>query len=283
MAPSYDLHSHSTASDGTLAPAELVRRAHAQDVGVLALTDHDTLAGVPEARAAAADLGITLVPGVEVSVQWAGQTIHVVGLGVAGGHGPLRAGLAGIQAIRGERAAEMGRRLERLGVVDPLVAAQALAGGGLVARTHFARVLVQQGRAADVRDAIGRYLRRGKPGYVAGQWASLPDAVDWITGAGGIAVIAHPARYKLSATKMRTLLGQFRDLGGRAIEVVSGSHGPEDVRTAAAWAQRFGLLASQGSDYHGPENPWIDLGRLPALPRSCEPVWSVWQGAEAVA
>jgi predicted metal-dependent phosphoesterase TrpH len=207
----------------------------------------------------------------------------MVGLGIDRDDAQLQLGLAGIQAIRGERALEMGRRLERLGVPEAFHRAEALATGGLVARTHFARVLVQDGLAEDVGGAITRYLRRGKPGFVPGEWASLDAAARWITGAGGVAVIAHPGRYKLTATKMRLLIEQFLAAGGQAIEVLSGSHSPEDVRNMAGYAQRFGLLASQGSDYHGPENPWIELGRLGPLPKDCTPVWGAWAQVSCVA
>lgn len=274
--PQYDLHTHTVHSDGTLSPSELVRRAHSGGVAVLALTDHDITSGIDEARLAAQVAGIVLVPGVEISVSWAEQTLHVVGLGIDPHTPSLQAGLAEHLEFRDWRAVEIGRRLERRGVPDACAGARALARGVLVSRTHFAQYLVASGHASDQRAAFSKYLSRGKPGYVPGQWASLPQALEWIHAAGGQAVLAHPARYKLSATKLQQLLAEFRDAGGEAIEVVSGSHSRDDCLRFAMLAGHFGFLASCGSDYHGPEMPWIDLGRLPPLPETCRPVWAGW-------
>ncbi|HHO69573.1 MAG TPA: PHP domain-containing protein [Gammaproteobacteria bacterium] len=273
MSPRYDLHSHSTASDGTLAPAELVRRAAAAGVDVLALTDHDTLDGLAEAVPAAAAAGVALVPGVEVSVSWRGLTVHVLGLGVDPAHRPLAEGLRGLSDYREWRAAEIGRRLEKRGIGGALEGARAHAHGRIVGRTHFARFLVDSGRAASVGEVFKRYLVKGRPGYVRGDWAALDDAVGWIRGAGGIAVVAHPARYRLTRSKLGHLLHDFQAAGGEGLEVVSGSHSRDQTLHMAAVARSSGLLASCGSDYHGPENPWIELGRLRALPNGCTPVW----------
>lgn len=271
-----DLHTHSTASDGTLAPAELVRRAAAAGVRVLALTDHDTIEGLGEARDAAVGLGLMLVPGVEISVTWGGRTVHIVGLGVASDHVALRDGLAGIRDYRQWRAQEIGRRLAKHGIEGAYEGAKAFSNGHLIGRTHFARFLVRRGLAASERQVFKRFLVNGKPGHVAGEWATLEDAVTWIRAAGGRAVIAHPARYGLTRTRMLKLIGAFRELGGAGIEVVSGSHGRDDCLTFARHAREQRLLASAGSDYHGPEDPWLDLGRLPSLPEGCTPIWHDW-------
>jgi 3',5'-nucleoside bisphosphate phosphatase len=271
-----DLHTHSTASDGTLSPTELVRRAGAAAVDVLALTDHDSVAGVAEATSAADAVGLSLIPGVEVSVTWEASTVHIVGLGVDTGNAALQAGLAGLQRFRAWRAEEIGRRLARVGIPSAYERAHALSNGKLISRTHFARFLVESGRCRNLQAVFRNYLVSGKPGYVSGEWAALNDAIAWIRGAGGQAVIAHPARYKMSRSKLRRLVGAFKDAGGDAIEVVSGSHDRSDYPAMARLARDFALLASAGSDYHGPENPWISLGRVPRLPPDCQPVWHDW-------
>lgn len=276
----YDLHSHSTASDGTLSPRDLVVRARAQGVDVLALTDHDTTDGLEEAAQAAAESGLQFVSGAEISVTWNQQLVHLVGLRVNPIHGPLQSGLADLRTRRDGRAEEIGRRLARCGIPEALKGARAYAGGGIVSRTHFARFLIEQGHGRDMREAFDRYLAPGKPGYVSTTWATLEDAVAWICGAEGVAVIAHPARYRLTGTRLRQLIGEFKECGGEGIEVVSGSHSRDDCRTMADYARRFDLLASCGSDYHGPETPWMELGRLPELPPGCIPVWERWTGQD---
>lgn len=277
MTCTIDLHAHSSASDGTLAPAELMRRAHAAGVEVMALTDHDTLDGLGEAAAEAARLGLGFVPGVEISVTWRGMTVHVVGLGVDTAEPSLADGLAALREHRDWRAEEIGRRLAASGIPGALDGARAHANGNLVSRTHFARFLVDAGHAADVRAVFRKYLVHGKPGHVAGQWAELGKAVSWIRAAGGQAVIAHPARYNMSRTRLRQLLAEFIEVGGEGLEVVSGSHSRDDYFTMAHLARDLGLLASAGSDYHGPEHPWIELGRLPDLPDGCHAIWKDWQ------
>ncbi len=269
----YDLHSHSTASDGTLTPAALLERASTAGVNVLALTDHDTLAGVAEAQAAARVAGIALVPGVEISVSWQHMTIHVLGLNVSPGYQPLLAGLAGLQDYRVWRAEEIARKLEKNGIGGALKGAQKHCKGGILSRTHFAHFLVEAGRAASVSDVFRHYLVRGKPGFVGGQWASMEDALRWITDAGGLPVIAHPARYGLTRTKLNRLVSEFKEAGGTGIEVVSGSHSRDETLHMAAVARTNGLFASCGSDYHGPEKPWVELGRLRVLPDGCTPIW----------
>jgi len=229
-----------------------------------------------EAAAAAASLGVTLIPGAELSVTWGGRTIHIVGLGLDQDSGPLNAGLARLLAYHDWRAEEIGRRLDKHGIPDAFAGARGLAGGVLVGRMHFARLLVQRGLAASVRDVFKHFLVQGKPGHVPGDWATLEEAVGWIQAAGGQAVIAHPARYALKATRLRALLSEFRELGGSAVEVVSGSHSKDEAFVFARHAREHRFLASAGSDYHGPETSWLDLGRLPPLPSGCTPIWADW-------
>lgn len=277
----HDLHTHSTASDGTLAPAELVRRAAEAGVDVLALTDHDETCGLAEAATAARRYGIGFVPGAEISVTWNGMTIHIVGLHIRADAPALQAGLAKLREFRNWRAEEMGRRLAKAGITGAYEDARARAGGRIVSRTHFAQFLVANGHAKDLRQVFRKFLKRGKPGHVPGQWASLEEAVGWIRAAGGVAVLAHPARYDLTMTRLRKLAGTFVEAGGGAIEVVSGSHSRDDCFKMAQLARQFDLPASAGSDYHGPEHPWIELGRLPPLPDGCTPVWEGWSAPAA--
>jgi len=276
MSLRYDLHTHSTASDGTLTPAQLLQRAAESGVQVLALTDHDTTEGVAEASREALRQGVVLIPGVEVSVSWGPQVIHLVGLGVDPACDALQQGLQQLRRFRNWRAEEIGRRLAKRGIEGAFEGAKSRSNGRLIGRTHFARFLVDAGHAADVRKVFKHYLVRGKPGYVPGEWAALGDAVGWIREAAGQAVIAHPARYPLTRSKLRRLLAEFVEVGGSGIEVISGSHSRDDGFTMARHATDFNLLASAGSDYHGPENPWIDLGRLPPLPDGPVPVWRDW-------
>jgi predicted metal-dependent phosphoesterase TrpH len=283
MRTRYDLHCHSTASDGTLAPSELVQKAIAAGVDVLALTDHDTLDGVGEAARAAASENLTLIPGVEISASWNGLTLHVLGLNVNPANRKLLDGLQGLQTFRAWRAEEIGRRLEKKGIPGAREGAERYRKGRILSRTHFAQYLVEGGHAASVRDVFRRFLVQGKPGYVSGQWAVLEQVVGWIREAGGLAVIAHPARYRLTRSKLKRLLGEFCELGGAGLEVVSGSHSRDETLHMAAVSREHGLLASCGSDYHGPENPWVDLGRLRPLPDRCTPVWHAesWPAATA--
>ena len=275
--PRYDLHSHSTHSDGLLPPAAVVARAAARGVDVLALTDHDEVSGLTEARAAAEEAGITLVAGSEVSVTWEGRTIHVVGLWIDPSNQVLVAGLHAIRAGRLLRARRMADALAEAGVDGAYEGARKfVTSERLISRTHFARFLVETGRAREVKEVFSRFLVRGKPGYVAHAWASLTDAVGWIKGAGGQVVLAHPGRYQMTASGMRRLLGAFGDAGGNAIEVLSSSHTPAQSAEFVGLARAFGLAASCGSDYHGPGESRIDLGGLPDLPAGVVPVWKQW-------
>jgi predicted metal-dependent phosphoesterase TrpH len=272
--PNFDLHSHSTRSDGLLTPAELVARASERGVRALALTDHDEVGGLHEARTRAAQVGITFIDGVEISVTWGDQTLHVVGLQIDPKNAELTAGLEQIRSGREHRAARIASELEQAGIADSLAGARSYAANpDLVSRTHFARFLVERGHARDVQTVFRKYLATGKPGYVPHQWASLAQAVHWIKASGGIPVLAHPGRYKLDNTQREALLANFAEAGGAAIEVVTGSHTADQFVTWARYAQRFGLLASAGSDFHGLGESRRDLGELPELPSGCTPVW----------
>lgn len=273
----FDLHSHSTFSDGLLAPAALVARAAARGVDVLALTDHDGVGGLAEARASAAAAGIKLVCGSEVSVSWEKLTIHVVGLAIDPANARLTEGLAAIRAGRSTRARRIGESLAAAGIPGAYEGAMKyVTSERLVSRTHFARYLVEAGVVREVKDVFKRYLNPGKPGHVEHAWATLPQAIEWIHAAGGQAVLAHPGRYKVSKTGMRRLLTAFRAAGGDALEVLSASHTPEQFTEFATYARLFDLRGSTGSDYHGPGESWLDLGGLPPLPSGVVPVWKDW-------
>lgn len=270
-----DLHSHSTCSDGLLSPAELVERAVLRGVDMLALTDHDELSGLAPARAAAAQLGLRLINGVEISVQWEDTTLHIVGLNVDPSHVPLVDGLAAIRSGREQRAQRMADSLTAAGIAGSLEGARRYAKNPeLLSRSHFARYLVEAGHARDTNAVFRNFLTPGKPGYVPHQWAALSDALDWITGSGGLAVLAHPGRYPLNQQQAEKLLGEFVQLGGAAVEVVTGSHTPDEFVIWARYAKRFGLRASAGSDFHGPGEGYRDVGNVPVLPAGCDPVWS---------
>ena len=276
MSP-FDLHAHSTISDGTLTPALLVARAVARGLDVLALTDHDDTAGVEEAQRAAAGTALRVLPGVEISVTWESRTVHIVGLNVDVENAALVAGLAGIRAGRDARAGRIAESFARANIHGALEGAKRhVTSERLISRTHFARFLIERGHARSMQDAFKRYMRAGRPGHVEHAWAALGDAVSWIHAAGGQAVIAHPARYGLTATRMRRLLGEFRDLRGDAIEVFSPSHTLAEAEDSARCARVFGLLASTGSDFHDPDESPLDLGALPPLPLGLAPVWSRW-------
>lgn len=270
----YDLHSHSTCSDGLLRPAELVARAAQRGVQTLALTDHDELGGLAQARAAAEHTGIELIDGVEVSVTWDGHTVHIVGLVVDPENEALVEGLRATRSGRDERAERMSSQLERIGIPGALEGARRyVTNPQLVSRTHFARYLVESGHARTTQAVFDQYLGEGKPGYVPHEWARLDQAVAWITAAGGIPVLAHPGRYPLDEAQRERLLGDFKELGGMGVEVVTGSHMPDQYGYWAKRARDFGLLASVGSDFHGPRESYRDLGELPPLPSGCTPIW----------
>jgi hypothetical protein len=275
--PRYDLHCHSTHSDGLLAPAAVVARASERGVDVLALTDHDEVSGLAEARDAALAAGITLICGSELSVTWEEITIHIVALGIDPANVALSEGLAGVRSGRSNRARRIADALANAGINGAYEGAMRyVTSERLVSRTHFARYLVAAGHARDMKGVFERYLTPGKPGHVAHEWATLSQAVGWIHAAGGQAVIAHPGRYPVNAGGMRRLLTEFRDTGGDAIEVLSPSHTPAQYLEFATHARILGLRGSCGSDWHGPGESWMDLGALPAMPAGVVPVWKDW-------
>lgn len=283
----YDLHCHSTYSDGTLTPAELVARAAGRGVKMLALTDHDETAGLAEARSVAAAHGIAFIDGVEISVTWRKHTLHLVGLHIDPAYPPLVAGLQQVRSGRGLRAQKMADELAKIGIGGVLEGAyRHTTNPNMIGRTHFARHLVESGQCKDVKSVFSRYLAQGKPGYVPHQWATLADAIGWIRGSGGVAVLAHPGRYRVGRQSMgnktlRELLAEFVELGGAALEVVAGSHTPAQYAEFARYAAEFNLSCSCGSDFHGPDESYRDLGRLPDLPSGCRPVWEAWQASPA--
>lgn len=273
-----DLHCHSVISDGTLTPEELAERAKANGVHLWSLTDHDELGGQKRAREAANALSIDYLGGVEISVTWMGETIHIVGLGIDAEHIGIIEGLRQTRDGRANRAKLMAEQLLKVGISGAYEGALHFAGNHeLISRTHFARFLVEQGVCRNTEHVFKNYLIEGKPGYVPHQWASLDNAVGWIKSAGGVAVIAHPGRYsRLNDTQMDELYRRFKDLGGLAIEVITGSHSPDQFKTFAKIAQQYGFLASRGSDFHDPNESHIDLGNLPHLPDHLTPVWSAF-------
>ncbi|TFV89359.1 PHP domain-containing protein [Oxalobacteraceae bacterium OM1] len=273
-----DLHCHSTVSDGALAPAEVAARAKANGVDVWALTDHDEIGGIAEAREAAGDLGMRYVTGVEISITWAGDTIHIVGLNFDETDADLARGLASTRSGRERRAREMAEQLAVAGIPNAFEGALKYVGNpDLISRTHFARYIVETGRCADTTEVFRNFLIEGKPGYVPHRWATLKDAVTWIRNAGGIAVVAHPGRYDLSDLALDSFLKEFKRFGGVGVEVVTGSHTPDEYGRFADVARQYGLLASRGSDFHAPGESHTDLGGLPPLPATLVPVWHDWR------
>lgn len=259
-----------------MTPEELVARATERGLAVLALTDHDDTSGLAPARVAAQRVGLTLINGVEVSVTWRGHTIHVVGLGIDPANAELQAGLAATRGGRHLRADKIVAAFDDLGITGSGEGVREFAANAdMISRTHFARFLVKRGQVKNMQSAFKRYLGAGQPCFVPHQWASLGEAVKWINSGGGLAVIAHPGRYPLDTTQMRELLGEFREHGGAAIEVVTSSHKPRQYAEFAAHAVKFGLAASAGSDFHSPTESYHDLGSLPALPPGLVPVWQL--------
>ncbi|WP_273431375.1 3',5'-nucleoside bisphosphate phosphatase [Chitinibacter tainanensis] len=277
MTTPVDLHCHSNISDGILPPDEVVRRAHARGCQLFALTDHDDTRGLALAKATADELGMGFVNGVEISVSWGKHTLHVVGLGFAADDPTLLAGLAQVRSGRAERAERMAAGLEKLGLTGILEGARKYADNPeMISRSHFARYLIEIGRCKDMKAVFKQFMVRGKPGFVEHEWARLHEAVEWIRGAGGVAVLAHPGRYEMGNETMRVLLTEFKRQGGEALEVVSGSHGHADVHRFKNLAKEFGYLCSSGTDYHATGEGAREPGLNADLPEGCEPVWTRW-------
>ena len=271
-----DLHCHSVVSDGTLTPEVLATRARGNGVDLWALTDHDEIGGVQRARVAAQAQGMAFLSGVEISVSFASETVHIVGLGFDDSDPRIAQGLAATRGGRDTRALEMAEQLARVGIAGAYEGALKYVGNpALISRTHFARFLVEAGVCKETAEVFRKYLTEGKPGFVPHRWANLGDAVHWITQAGGVAIIAHPARYRLTANEEFALFSEFKEHGGQGVEVVTGSHSVAEYATYAAMAREFGLAASRGSDFHGPDESHTDLGKLPALPSGLTPVWEL--------
>ncbi len=275
MTEIYDLHCHSTASDGALSPTGLIERAHRQGVTALALTDHDTTAGLAEAQQCADANGVRLIPGIELSANWQDKCFHIVGLGINPLHPPLAEATRNLQNTRLERAEKIALKLENKRIPGSLEAVKKAAGDGMITRSHFADFLLSQNHVSTQQEAFDRYLGKGKPAYVSTSWAALELAVNWITESGGIAVLAHPLRYQLTASWVKRLLTAFRQAGGQGIEVVTGRNTAEEIRLAAHYASTFDLAGSVGSDFHSPANQWVELGRLAPLPDKIRPVWEL--------
>ncbi|MEO8655649.1 MAG: 3',5'-nucleoside bisphosphate phosphatase [Ramlibacter sp.] len=271
-----DLHCHSVVSDGTLTPEQLAARAAANGVELWALTDHDEIGGQHRAAAAARSHGMKYLTGTEISVTFAGETVHILGLGFDADSAQLRQGLSETRGGRRERALEMAQQLADAGIPGTYEGALKYVGNPeLISRTHFARFLVEAGVCRETSEVFRKYLTEGNPGYVAHRWASLKNAVHWITEAGGMAVIAHPARYRLTAIEEFALFSEFKAHGGQGVEVVTGSHTAAEYLRYAETAREFGLSASRGSDFHSPDESHTDLGQLPHLPGELTPVWDV--------
>jgi len=271
-----DLHCHSVVSDGTLTPEELAARAKGNGVELWALTDHDEIGGQRRAAAAAHAQGMKYLTGTEISVTFADTTVHIVGLGFDADDPRMLDGLSATRGGRGARAMEMSEQLAKVGIEGAYEGALKYVGNPeLISRTHFARFLVETGRCKDTSEVFRRYLTEGKPGYVPHRWASLRDAVQWITRSGGLAVIAHPARYKFTPNEEYALFTEFKAHGGRGVEVVTGSHTAAEAVRYADTAREFGLAASRGSDFHSPDESHTDLGQLPHLPSGLTPVWDL--------
>lgn len=271
-----DLHCHSVVSDGTLTPEELAPRAKTNGVELWALTDHDEIGGQERAAAAAREVGLPYLTGTEISVTFANVTVHIVGLGFDPTDRALVNGLRQTRGGREERARQMGVELARVGIPGAFEGAMKYVGNpDLISRSHFARYIVESGHCPDTNAVFRKYLAEGKPGFVPHRWANLGDAVKWITGAGGVAVIAHPARYKFTANEEFALFNEFRAHGGMGVEVVTGAHSQADYVKYAEFCSEFGLLGSRGSDFHSPDESHTDLGKLPDLPGNVTPVWSL--------
>lgn len=276
MTEIYDLHCHSTASDGSLSPTEVIERAHQQGVSSIALTDHDTVNGQEEAAKAALVNDITFIPGIEISTTWENKCFHIVGLNIDPTNMALVSGINELQTLRTERAKKIALKLEKRRIPNAYEAVVESAKGGMITRAHFANFLLANNYVNTQQQAFDRYLGKGKSAFVSTVWAELGETVELIRQAGGVAVIAHPLRYKLTASWMRRFLSAFKDFGGQGIEVVTGRSSADEIRRTLLYAKQYGLAASIGSDFHSPANQWVELGRLAPLPDNIQPVWELF-------
>jgi len=274
----YDLHTHTTASDGELSPKALVIKAKTSGVDVLAITDHDTTEGIADAVDEASNQNIKLLSGIELSVSWMEKNFHIVGLGIDPDNRKLQASLEKTEALREQRAIKIGKKLEKIGVTNAYFEAKELAGIHTLTRSHFARVLINQGFAEDSREVFKKYLVNNKPGFVKTSWLEMTSGIKLINDSGGEAILAHPMRYNITTRWLRRFLVAFKEAGGVGIEVVTGSSNADEITTTAAYARRFELSGSAGSDFHGFDNTWVKLGQLAAMPESVTPVWEKWEG-----
>jgi predicted metal-dependent phosphoesterase TrpH len=276
MTENYDLHCHSTASDGSLTPTEVVQRAQLQGVTSLALTDHDTINGQAEAAQTALDCNINFIPGIEISTTWENKCFHIVGLNIDPKNEALTSGIKNLQTLRCERAKKIALKLEKRRVPNAYEAVMEMAKGGMVTRAHFANFLLANNYVSTQQQAFDRYLGKGKTAFVSTVWADLHEAINWITQAGGVAVVAHPLRYRLTASWMRRFLASFKEAGGQGIEVITGRSTADEIRRTMLFANQYQLSASVGSDFHTPANQWVELGRLVPLPENIQPVWELF-------
>ena len=272
----YDLHCHSSFSDGALSPTEVILRAKKHGVTTLALTDHDTVLGLAEAQQAAKQNEINFIPGIELSCIWNNKTFHILGLNIDPGNRALLAGTHQLQNIRLERAKKISYKLEKNKIPGAFEAVLEAAGTGMITRPHFANFLISKGHVSTVQEAFDRYLGQGKSAFVNTQWVDLENAIQWIKAAGGIAVLAHPMRYKLTASWMRRFLSAFKELGGQGIEIITARSTPDEIRRTIQFARQFELYGSVGSDFHTPKNQWVELGRLAPLPANIKPIWQLF-------
>ena len=269
-----DLHNHSYYSDGALSPREVVRLASRAGCDLFSLTDHDTTNGLVEAKLEADKLGLNLVNGVEISAFWRNSAIHIVGLGIDIDNDMLQTGLAFNQAIRKERAEKIALGLWRSGIKDALEKAQKISVGHMLTRTHFAQMLIQEGYCKDMKSVFRRYLTGSKPGAVKADWKNFDEAINWIQSAGGKAIIAHPFRYRMTHTKIKKMLNDFKSASGDGLEVINANSSEEEITLADQWSKDFDLLASSGSDFHGWPNQRVQIGNLADLPSTNRAIWS---------
>ncbi|OQK18703.1 phosphoesterase [Methyloprofundus sedimenti] len=276
MEKKYDLHCHSSFSDGSLSPTELILRAIEQGVTTLALTDHDTVSGLFEAQHTSEQHDLNFIPGIELSCIWNKKTFHILGLNIDANNAELLAGTHQLQIIRLERAKKIASKLEKHKIPGAFEAVHEAAGPGMITRPHFADFLIKKGHVSTTQEAFDRYLGEGKPAFVKTQWVDLADAIHWIKAAKGIAVLAHPMRYKLTASWMRRFLSDFKEMGGQGIEIITARSNPDEIRRTIHFAKQYELYGSVGSDFHTPKNQWVELGRLSSLPKSIPPVWDLF-------